>query len=652
MKSSPLSIRPSGFDTSSFYKIIGLFILHFFLLAPQVKGATHKTSSSELRNLTEQETWTLGQVKQGKEADLKKRVAGKKQNYSLDAEFLKALITGALNNIQISNQGVKITNATIEGDLDLDNVEITYPVVLKHCKFMGQVTLKRSYFKKDLSFEGSEFSKSADFSGMKTEGYFTCDGARFREEALWCDAKIGLEFQARRAEFYNNEKLVDFNSLRVGDSIHLGEAIFHGPVSFIRASIGQQLLAHEAKFLAREPKVPSKEKLVTFRGITTGNSIFLIKTEFNGPVEFRLAEIGMDLNATGAKFVNEKQPKDFSYMKVVQKVILDDNILRGDFDFSYGIFNDFEIHGVQKVEKNGCNRDIVIHSLNLKGVQVKRNLNISNVNIDKLNMNQIKVSDVAAFENMQVNKSADFRGGSFKTLDFQSIHWPEVNRQQQQESAKVPGKGKAKRFRYEVYLGDITFGSFSIDKPECDANADPCDSEYTDGDFKRILEFVDDCPFYTQSYLQVETFFKHIGRDYWANKAFMRMHNRELSEKMQWYDPRRWLEWFFWGKIAGYGRAPFRVFFLSLAFIILGAYLFNPTYLKEHKISHDGRLYKSLFIRFFISLDRFLPIDMGLAKDWEAQGRHFSLWLYYFLHRVLGWILIPIALASIYSQLK
>ena len=123
-------------------------------------------------------------------------------------------------------------------------------------------------------------------------------------------------------------------------------------------------------------------------------------------------------------------------------------------------------------------------------------------------------------------------------------------------------------------------------------------------------------------------------------------------KRCRWYDPRRWLEWFFWGKIAGYGRAPFRVFFLGLAFIILGACLFNPVYLKENQIPHEGKRYRSVFIRLFISLDRFLPIELGLAKNYDVQDRSFFVWLYFFLHQVLGWILIPIGLASIYSQLK
>jgi hypothetical protein len=152
--------------------------------------------------------------------------------------------------------------------------------------------------------------------------------------------------------------------------------------------------------------------------------------------------------------------------------------------------------------------------------------------------------------------------------------------------------------------------------------------------------------------VQLETFFRNIGREDTAKEVFIRMHDRELSLKLKWYDPRRWVEWLFWGKIAGYGRAPFRVFVLSLIFILFGAFVFDPEYLTANKMSLEGRIYKSAIMRFFLSLDRFLPIELGLAKHWEAKGRNFFIWFYFYLHQVLGWILIPIALASIYSQLK
>ena len=93
-------------------------------------------------------------------------------------------------------------------------------------------------------------------------------------------------------------------------------------------------------------------------------------------------------------------------------------------------------------------------------------------------------------------------------------------------------------------------------------------------------------------------------------------------------------------------------FSLALAFIILGACLFDPFFLREGKISYEGRTYKFVAIRFFISLDRFLPIDLGLAKHWDPQSCHFLVWLYFFMQQTIGWILIPIALASIYSQIR
>jgi hypothetical protein len=626
-------------------KFLGFWCLLFLLLTIQASAEIYPTDSGPARKLTEQENWILGQIRQGKEADLKQGVAGPQEKYSLDADFLKQLFNHGFKNLEVGNQGVTIANATLVGDLDLDNVEVTYPVCLKQCIFTGKVSLKRSYFKKDLSFEGSHFLKSANFSGIKTDGYFCCDGARFEDECFWDDARIGLEFQARRAEFCSRDALVDFNSIRAGDSFRFEFAKFYGPVSFIRASTGRQFIGHDSKFL-------NPEKLANFRAITTGNTIFLVRVEFHGPVEFKLAEIGMDFNATGAKFLNENQLKDFSYMKVAQKVMLAETFLRGDYDFSYGDFHDLEIRGAPKSEKNAVEANGYIHFLNLKGAQVQRHLELADLTIDKLNAGQMTVKGVASIENAQINKFADFRGGSFQGLDFENVQWPEVEQPQAQNDSKKSGKVEKKRYRYEVHLGEIAFSSLSIDKPECDANANPCDSEYKEADFNRIMAFVDACPYYTQGYVQVEHFFKRIGRESWGNQVFMRMNDRDLSEKMAWYDPLRWLEWFFWGKIAGYGRAPFRVFFLALAFIILGACLFDPAFLIENKRPPKGNLYRSLAVRVIISLDRFLPIELGLAKDWELKGNSFIIWLYYYLQQVIGWILIPIALASIYSQLK
>lgn len=615
-----------------------LFLLPLLLRPTQGLSGTFETNSGEVLDLTEQASWVLTQIRQGKEANLASKFAGEKGRCTIDARFLEKVLTDGFKNARISHHGIKISNATIEGDLNLENAEISYPVYLTHCRFNGKVNLQRSVFKKDLSFQGSDFLKSANFKGVNIEGSAICNGTHFEDESLWCDAKFGEQLQMEGAEFRSKEGAADFNSIKVGDCAFFTAAKFQGPVIFVVSIIGKQFLADDAKFL-------SPDKQINFGGIKIGRTIFFRKAEFNGPLMFEFAEIGVNIRASGTKFLNGSQSKNFSKIKVGHLLDLKGTLIRGDFDLSYGDFYDVEIDGAHEDIKAGQEKNIAITSLKMKGTLIQRNLNISNVNIDVFNASQMQVKASAIFNNIQINKLADFRSGNLQAVDFQNVVWPAVD-------SKKSGNQEKKHYRYKVYLGDLTYNSISIDKlePGTDCNLDECD--YSIKDFDRITNFLDECPFYTQSYVQLENFFKRIGREAWANQVFIQMHNRELTEKMRWYDPRRWLEWFFWGKIAGYGRAPFRVFFLSLAFIILGACLFDPKFLATNKMPPGGKLYRSLIIRFFLSLDRFLPIELGLGKHWDYKDRYFLIWFYFQLQQILGWILIPIALASIYSQLK
>ena len=139
-------------------------------------------------------------------------------------QFSEIFVSWVCKNLQVCEQGVNIANATVEGGLNLDNLEIGYPVYFKHCIFNGRVSLKRSYFKKDLSFQGSKFLKSTNFCGIKIDGDCNCIDTIFENESLWVSARIGLEFQADGAEFRSKTAVVDFNSMKVTNSIHMERA--------------------------------------------------------------------------------------------------------------------------------------------------------------------------------------------------------------------------------------------------------------------------------------------------------------------------------------------------------------------------------------------------------------------------------------------
>jgi hypothetical protein len=383
--------------------------------------------------------------------------------------------------------------------------------------------------------------------------------------------------------------------------------------------MGRHLLANGAVF-------SNPGKSADFKNIKVGMSVYLKGATFKSPVTFKSSEVGEYFRANGISLLHQK-PAVFANMKIGQKAIFDLQDVKCDLDLSYSNFYDLEIEEIFDDAKKG-HKKISIPKLTLTGSVINRDLMVGHIKIGNLELNNLQVKGVAKLNDIDVINSANFRYSSFQTLDFQNVVWPE--------------REKGENFR-KVYLNELTYNSLNINKPE--------EADYDSKDFEAIKDFVEASPFNTQSYMQMEALFKRIGRESWSKEVFIHMHDRELAEKMPWWDLRRWLEWFFWGRIAGYGRAPFRVFFLSLVLIILGAYLFDPEHMVE-KRSTEGKKYKVLVMRFFISLDRFLPIDLGLARHWDTKVGSFFIWFYYHFLKIIGWILIPIALASIYSQLK
>ncbi len=646
---------------------IPCLICLFLAALPQIKSYAAKDGGGQ--QLTEPESWVLGQITQGREADLKKGFGEEEGKHRLSAGFLEKLLAGGFKTVRVPHQGVKIANAIIDDPLNLEYTEVDYPLSLSHCIFKKPVTFQESYFKKDLAFIGSKFLNSANFKGIKVEGSVFCNDVLFEREGLWCDAKIGKKFHAQGVEFRSKAEKADFNGMKVESNAYLTSAKFSGPVDFGLVHIGRQFNMNKAEFFNAKETVNfislkvdqiayfkgvrfhgpvdfaiaqigiqfnadaaeflNPDKLANFSGIKVGNTIYFQGAQFHGPAKFEFAEIGVNFRATGAGFLNACQAKNLSKMKVGHKVFLNGAIILCNLDMSYGEFYDLEINGSLKDDHAEPQVSVNLPMLKLRGAVVQRDLKIANVKIGELDASYMQVKGRALFDNVEIDTLADFRNSAFQSLYFTKVKWPATD--------------KVKKIR-NVYLGELTYSSIDIDKQG--------GGDLSQDDFRKIKEFIEASPFNSQTYVQLESFLKRIGKEAWANQVFIRMRDRELSEKMPWWDPRRWLEWFFWGVLAGYGRAPFRVFFISMVLIILGAILYDPEHLQPRNPPGGRKTSRSMIIRFFISLDRFLPVELGLAQKWDVSSVNFFVWLYFHLEQVLGWILIPIALASIYTQIK
>src|SRR5437867_5894963 len=104
-----------------------------------------------LRSATEKSV--LREILQGRSVDLRGRAENR-----LGACFIRYLLTD--HSLKIPAAGIIIVGAIIEGQLDLQNLEIAHHFELKECLFKDAVNLRRAHFVKGLSLERSQFGEN------------------------------------------------------------------------------------------------------------------------------------------------------------------------------------------------------------------------------------------------------------------------------------------------------------------------------------------------------------------------------------------------------------------------------------------------------------------------------------------------------------
>jgi hypothetical protein len=341
--------------------------------------------------------------------------------------------------------------------------------------------------------------------------------------------------------------------------------------------------------------------------------------KFTGYVDFSDATIGGIFLAEGAIF---KGPADFNCLDVGQDAIFTDIIFHPTMEFiQANIDGQFYLRGAAGEKKKGAK---ILAELILTGTIVQRILCLERFNLSSLNSRHLQVKGPAIFEDLTITESANFQNAKIEVLRFIKANFPE-------------DKPKAKT---ELKLDGLTYTSILVKDPN------------KPNGFQALLGLVSRASFNPQNYLELESFCKRSGHAVWADDVYIAMKDRDLAQ-LDWWNPSRWLVWFFWGVLAGYGRAPLRVIWLGLAIVFLGAVLFNPRHMEGDRMPPDGKKLRRLLLRILISLDQFLPaVNMRLAEHWKAKENPYPIWLYFTVERVLGWILIPIALAAIYTQIK
>jgi uncharacterized protein YjbI with pentapeptide repeats len=634
------------------FLLLGLITAVSLWIAP---ARPEPPPSPAAAQLTPAEKLVLDKAVAGQVADLQEAFGPEAGPRRIRAAFLEALLTNALPGVKIHRSGIYLVNAVIAGPLNLAFAEVPHAVFLVGCRFEAPADFSGATFKKSLSCKQVHFVGPVNFYRLKVAVDAFFGGTVFQNQVNFGGADIGGSLTFTGAKFVDSKQEANFNGLTVGQSLALKQAVFAGPLDFTGAHIGGELNAAQARFESLTGKA-------IFNGIKVSQSTSFLQAVFAGPADLGGADIGGEFYADGAHFTNPEQMVSFNSFRAAQRASFEDTVFQGPVDFTqssfggmlifnqakflsaarkanftglkveqHAFFSDTSFQGglnlvgaqLKHLMLNGSPETPLVYSeVNLDATQIDFSFILGDVRIGSLQASRLRVNGPTIFKNVHFTGKADLRDSSFAALKFVGVTWPEP--------------------RDSVWIEGLTYQNVS-------AGEGP-------GDWHKLLAWLDHSRFDTRSYNQLEDFYKRGGYGDRADDIYIQANRRQTLEK--WWQPANLATFVFWDILTGYGRKPSRTFWISLAIVIIGCFVFDPmmfdsSYLENWKWLSQGTRFRNIAVRFFLSLDEFLPgVDLALARLWQISRISFHKLLYYHFHKICGWILIPIGLAAIFSKFK
>jgi uncharacterized protein YjbI with pentapeptide repeats len=633
-----------------------LAVIHLVALIVGVPAAWSETLTlPNSAQLTPAETWVLAKVVAGQVADLQEAFGPEEGPRRLRAPFVAALLTNTLPGVKVHRSGLYIVNAVVTEPLSLEFAEVPHAVFLVSCRFQDPANFSGAIFKKSLALKQAHFTGPVNSYRLKVEVDAFFGGTVFQGSVNFGGADVGGTFTLSGARFADREQEANFNGLKVGQTLALKQTVFAGPVDFTGARVGSELNAARSRFDNPNGKA-------IFNGIKVSQNTSFLHAVFAGPVDFGGADIGGEFFADGAQFTSQDQLASFNSTRISQRASFDGTVFQGPVDFTqasiggmlifsqakflhpdskanfsglkveqHAFFSDTSFQGgvslvgaqLKHLMLNGRpEAPITYTEVNLDGAQIDFSLILGDLIIETLQATRLRVNGPAIFKNVHITGRSDLRDCNFAALKFIGVKWPE--------------------HQNSLWIEGLTYQSLS-------AGEGP-------DDWRKLLAWLDQSRFDTRSYNQLEDFYKRGGYGDRADEIYIQANRRETLEK--WWRPTNLATLIFWDTLTGYGRKPSRTFWISLAIVLIGCFVFDPkmfesTYLENWTWLSRGTRFREIAVRFFLSLDEFLPgVDLGLAKLWQISRISFRKLVYYHFHKICGWILIPIGLAAIFSKFK
>jgi hypothetical protein len=322
----------------------------------------------------------------------------------------------------------------------------------------------------------------------------------------------------------------------------------------------------------------------TLFAMKVGRGLYLSKAIFNGAVDFSQMEVVGVMIAGEASFNAVSPTAEFAGLKVSGNTFFTNTTFAGPVNFQYcQVTESFRLDGMRCTNA----RALVCFE-------------------------SVRVAGVASLAGAEFKGYVSFKDATVNSLDLSDVKWPS---QKSEEWLWLNG------LSYQRIAAGAQMNSWS-------------------NLFWLVDQAAHRSAYSTDVYASLREFYRREGYPRQANKFFIAQKRREREEVLHGaaWGWSLFLDWF-----VGYGRSPERALFWSAAIVLFGMKVFRPNSMEPRRLEVRPDPYSP----FWYSMDLFLPlVKLHDADVWKPRddSRFARFWSRF--HTMLGWALIPIAVAA------
>ncbi|MFH1371416.1 MAG: hypothetical protein ABII09_09060 [Planctomycetota bacterium] len=201
----------------------------------------------------------------------------------------------------VTDRGIMVTGAKIEGPVNLIFAEIPFPLIFGRCVIPDKIILNSSRIK--FLFLAGSRTGSIQADGVNIEGdVYLSDGFKADGEVRFIGAEISGDFVCKNGEFINKGRMaITADRMNVKGSVFLGDGFnAHGMVCFRGATIGNTFDCGDGEFVNEDGTAIVADRINVKGSVFLGDGF-----KADGEVRFQGAEIGGGFISENGEFNNK-----------------------------------------------------------------------------------------------------------------------------------------------------------------------------------------------------------------------------------------------------------------------------------------------------------------------------------------------------------